>query len=72
MLGITTEILNFKFQEDPTFSLCANQKGRKTGSAPKKKVLGRNSKFESTNFHPNHSEVLHAKYHDRPTSNFGD
>ena len=36
MLGIEPEILDFKFEDDPTLSLWTNQKVRETGFAPKK------------------------------------
>ena len=33
---------------------------------------GRKSKFHSAHAHLGHLEVLHAKFHDRATSNLGD
>ena len=36
MLGIEPEILDFKFEDDPTLCLRTNQKVLKTDSGPKK------------------------------------
>ena len=69
MLGNEPEILDFKFEDDTTLSLWTNQKIRKTGFAPIKRVYGRKSKFGSYIHTPGHIEYLHTKFHHRTTSN---
>ena len=69
MLGNLPEILDSKFEDDMTLSLWTNQKIRKTGFAPIKRVYGRKSKFGSNIHTPGHIKYLHTKFHHRTTSN---
>ena len=69
MFGNEPEILDSKFEDDRTLSLWTNQKIRKTGFAPIKRVYGRKSKFGSDIHTPGHIEYLHTKFHHRTTSN---
>ena len=69
MLGIAPDIIDYKFEDDPTLSLWTNKKSPTNTVRTQRRAQGRKSKFGWDIHTPGHIKYLHTKFYHSTTSN---